>query len=100
MLSSHDSVHLLGEAMMYHIKIKVSILISFIFRPKLLAASDLKMEHTAGSVAFAQWFCCIWGFKLSFFKLSSPTITLDILITYKKKIRVHYCLKKIKYPQS
>lgn len=86
MLSSHNSVHLLGEAMTYHIKM-VSILISFIFRPKhrLLASSDLKTEHTAGSVALAQWFCCIWGLKLSFFKLSSLTPTLDILITYKKR---------------
>lgn len=86
MLSSHDSVHLLGEAMMYHIKM-VSILISFIVRPKhrLLSSSDLKTEHTADSVALAQWFCCIWGLKLSFFKLSSLTPTLDILITYKRR---------------
>lgn len=72
MLSSHDSVHLLGEAMMYHIKIKVSILISFIFRPKLLAASDLKMEHTAGSVAFAQWFCLFGDLSFPFLNCLPP----------------------------
>lgn len=71
--------------MTYHIKM-VSILISFIFRPKhrLLASSDLKTEHTAVSVALANGFVVFGDLNFPLLNCLPPPQPLTFSLLIKK----------------